>query len=954
MTGIGARLFPLRQSPLSKGAGAGCRMATGRGMGGWIWDWKLNTSQPQDFGSWMGFPKVLRAWLKFSALAIVTTLLSIFLLPALANSSAPHPPESETSAPSPQLPALSSHAALLTFDFWSPALTDRPLDHGKALYDAGQFAEAAKVLQQAVQTYRREGRQLQLAAALGNLSLTYQQLGDWEAAKQAIAASLEILRTQHSALNEHLRVQAQTLDIQGRLQLGMGQPEQALATWEQATKLYMQATDRAGEIRSRINQAQALQTMGFYRRALDALTDVRKTLQPPLDSLTEVVSLRSLGDAFQRVGDLVQARKVLQESLEIAQKLRSPEAVSATLFSLGNTARAEQQVSEALKFYQQVASLSPAPTLQIQAQLNRLSLLIENQQWAEAEALLPQIQPQIDTLPLSRSAIYARINLVQSQLKLGSREQEKGDRTISPFGSRPSTLDATARFLATVVQQANSLGDRRAESYALGNLGGLYEQTRQWKESQKLTEQALWLAQSINAPDVAYRWQWQLGRLLKQQEAIPAAISAYEAAVSTLQSLRSDLVAVNREVQFTFRDSVEPIYRQTVELLLSTQGTQPTPQNLDKARRLIESLQLAELDNFFREACLNAQSVPLDQLVDRDNPTAAIFYPIILKNQLDVILKVPNQPLRHHSVSLPQAQVEQVLARLQQAIKEPDRAKETRSLSQQVYNWLIQPVETDLKQSGVNTLVFVLDGRLRNIPMAALYDGQHYLVENYAVALSPGLQLFTPRTLGQTKLNALTAGLSQPPPGYPLSPLPEIAAELRSIEAAGISITRLMDQNFTSQALEQTINSVPFKVVHLATHGQFSSQAKNTFILAADGPINVSELDHLLRSRTQAPSEAVELLVLSACQTATGDSRATLGLAGVAVRAGARSTLASLWQIDDRSTALFIGKFYHELAINKVTKAEALRRAQRALLSQYPEYSRPLYWAPYVLVGNWL
>ena len=164
----------------------------------------------------------------------------------------------------------------------------------------------------------------------------------------------------------------------------------------------------------------------------------------------------------------------------------------------------------------------------------------------------------------------------------------------------------------------------------------------------------------------------------------------------------------------------------------------------------------------------------------------------------------------------------------------------------------------------------------------------------------------------------------------------------------------LLNQKFTSKSLEKEIGSHPFNVVHLATHGQFSSQARNTFILAADGPINVRQLDNLLRTRNQSRPEAIELLVLSACETATGDKRAALGLAGVAVRAGTRSTLASLWRIDDKATAIFIGEFYRELAKAGVTKAEALRRAQMAFLKKYPNYSRPSYWAPYVLVGNWL
>lgn len=513
-----------------------------------------------------------------------------------------------------------------------------------------------------------------------------------------------------------------------------------------------------------------------------------------------------------------------------------------------------------------------------------------------------------------------------------------------------------AQLLATAIQHAHRLGDRRAEAYAIGNLGSVYEQTEQWNEAQQLTQQALDLAQGLNAPDISYRWHWQLGRLFKQQQQIPAAIAAYDAAVDELRSLRGDLVAVNREVQFSFRESVEPVYRESVELLVQDQGSEPTEQNLDKARQRIEALQLAELDNFFREACLDTQTVLLDKVVDQDNPTAAIVYPIILPNQLEVIVKIPQQPLHHHAIKIPRQKVENLLQQLQQNLTELDATDQIQMLSQQVYSWLIQPIEPDLERQGVNTLVFVLDGALRSIPMAGLYDGKRYLVEKYAVALSIGLQLFPPKSLTAERLNVLAAGLVEPPLNFQqqFPPLPAIKSEFDLIAKTGVSTEQLLDRAFTSQALEAKVSSAGFNIVHLATHGQFSSQSKDTFILAADGPINVTQLDSLLRSRNQSRSNAIELLVLSACQTAEGDDRATLGLAGVAVKAGARSIIASLWQIDDRSTALLMGEFYRELVHSKVTKVEALRRAQVMLLKQYPNYSHIGFWAAYVLIGNWL
>ncbi len=830
-------------------------------------------------------------------------------------------------------------------------MVDR-VQQGRALYETGRYAEAVTVLKQAVADYRAQGDDLRLAMALSNLALAYQQLGDWSNATQTVTQSLNVLNHQRSP--EALYVLAQTLDVQGRLQLAIGQPEQAVTLWEQAAATYTQARDRVnassplkegarlGAIRSQINQAQALQAAGFYRRSLDVLLNLNQTLQPLPDSITKAVGLRSLGEALQLVGKPDESRQALQQSLAITQRSAFAAEESATLLSLGNLAHAQQQPEAALAFYQQAAARSPDAMLQIQAQINRLSLLIDRGQTATVLPLSRQIQSQLDTLLASRAVIYARIHLAQGLLTV-QRQQSEAPPVLS-----------IAQLLAAAVEQAQHLGDRQAESYALGNLGGLYEQTHQWAESRDLTEKALLIAQELNATDIAYRWQWQLGRLLKQQGDVTRAIAAYEAAVSSLQSLRGDLVAVDREVQFNFRDSVEPVYRQTVELLLQSPETATAP-NLDKARRLIESLQLAELDNFFREACLNAQSVLLDKVVDQENPTTAIVYPIILDSRLEVILKLPHQPLLHHTVSLPRQTIEPVLTQLQQKLKEPDSPRKTQALSQQVYNWLLQPVAIALKQSGVNTLVFVLDGALRNIPMAALYDGQQYLVENYAIALSPGLQLFAPQPLASVKLTALAAGLTQPPPGYAFDPLPEVKAELDLIEQAGVTTTKLLDQNFTRSALQQQMNASPFSVVHLATHGQFSSQAKDTFILAADGPINVSQFDQLLRSRGQTRPDALELLVLSACETAAGDNRATLGLAGLAVRAGARSTLASLWYVDDRFTALFMSAFYRELVHANVSKAEALRRAQITMLkTTASSYSQPLYWAPYVLVGNWL
>ncbi|MEH1867741.1 MAG: CHAT domain-containing protein [Nostoc sp.] len=822
---------------------------------------------------------------------------------------------------------------------------------GKNLYETERFYEASLVFQQAYIAFKAQKDELREAMSLSNLSLAYQQLGEWSKASQAIrnaiaslhAQSLNLLQTgqnintftEPASLTQIL---AQALDIQGRLQLAQGKAESALNTWQQTAAIYAQIEDKTNLIRSQINSAQALQTLGHYRQAQKILTEINQNLQNEPDSTLKATGLRSFGNVLQIVGNLEQSRQILQQSLEVAMRMpeQSPQTISETWLSLGNTATAQHDIPAALNYYQQAAATSTSLTTRIQADLNQLHLLLDDNQLTAAQGLVSQIQLQIPNLPSSRKTIYARINFAQSLMKLRAK------------GVNGHEVKEIAQLLAIAVQQAKDLQDQRSVAYALGNLGGLYEQTQQISSAQELTQQALILSQAINVPDITYRWQWQLGRLLKAQGDIKGAIAAYTESVKILQSLRNDLVAINPEVQFSFRDEVEPIYRQLVNLLLESEGN--SQKNLIQARAVIESLQLAELDNFFRVACLEGKPIQIDSVIDQKDPTAAVIYPIILADKLEVILKLPQQPLRHYKTAITAMEVEKTLEQLRQKLIKPYTLQETQSLSRQVYNWLLQPAQQNLVKSQIKTLVFVLDGSLRNIPMAALYDGQQYLIEKYAIALTPGLQLLAPKSLSQQQIKVLTAGITEARQGF--SALSNVALELNQIKSE-VPTTVLLNQEFTSKTFQKEINSVFFSVVHLATHGQFSSKAEETFILTWDGRINVNQLDSLLRIRDSEKAGAIELLVLSACQTAAGDKRATLGLAGIAVRAGARSTLASLWNVDDKSTAELMSQFYGELISKQLTKAEALRQAQLALLKN-PKYQHPIFWAPYVLVGNWL
>lgn len=336
--------------------------------------------------------------------------------------------------------------------------------------------------------------------------------------------------------------------------------------------------------------------------------------------------------------------------------------------------------STALDYYRKAIDAAGNSTIKIQAQLNLFSLLVDakignNVNIQEAEELRLTILSQFNQFPPGRQKVYAGVSLMKSLAHLKNEELKATNNQSNlrlenaellsnyclPDASTVSeSLSSNTRTLsweeivdrgAKAVKLGRDLGDLRATAYALGNLGGIYEQKKQWLEAQQCTEQALLLSQNVrlNSPDLAYQWQWQLGRIRRdgKERDIEGAIAAYTAAFNTLQSLRNDLVPISRDGQFDFRDRVEPVYRELVDLLL--QAEEPSQKNLKQARNVIEALQVAELDNFFREACLQIKTKQIDG-IDR---TAAVIYPIILDDRLEVIVSLPDQLLHHRSSDAP-------------------------------------------------------------------------------------------------------------------------------------------------------------------------------------------------------------------------------------------------------------------------------------------------------------
>lgn len=885
------------------------------------------------------------------------------------------------------------------------------LEQGKQAYQGGKFAAATDYFEQALKAAQDTDK----AQAYTYLSLAQQQQGHWDAAQRSVSQSLELIQRLPASHIQQLLL-GRALNTQGSLYLSQGRAKAALEAWQQAVTTYGSAGDRTRQLGSLLNQSQALQSLGYYSLARHALEEVERGLvQEPLNlrvlGLHHLGEMYWHIGELQKSRDVLLKAK---QAAETAQNPALKSAVLLSLGNTEQARSNEKQAleyyqqaaeldSEAVGFQATLnqfrlllRSRQPAmaqaliPILQSQLQglsVNR-DLLYGAANFAEglmrlafpeesfaSQAYALQVEPQSLPVLARRPLGQKRSILKQSRRHLGRRPRRRSSELDGALNRPISSVDLAAaastpteqarlavKTLAWVVKTADALGDTRASIYGQGYLGHAYELAQQWDAALALTQQAIAKANRIQARDIGYQWQWQAARIHQAQaqqstssedaEAHQqAAKLAYEKSVDILKSLRNDLVAVQPDVQFSFQEQVEPIYRGFVDLLLQLNEALPedSPEREDTlqlARQVLESFQVAELNNFFRAACIQEKEVDLDK-IERDG--TAVMYPIILRDRLAVIWSLPGQPLRSYTTPVKKAQVEETVTQLRNNLELKFTSPEGKDAGADLYNWLIRPVDATLKENNIQTLTFILDGALRDVPMAALYrrEKKRYLVQDYSIALTPGLQLIAPKTLNLSQGKTLLAGVSEA--RNKLSALPFVKEELTQLS----QLTRgkmLLDRRFTRKALEENVKTSAFSIVHLATHGQFSSEAEKTYISAWDTKVSVGQLSSALQGRDR--SDPIELLVLSACETAEGDKRAVLGLAGLAVQAGARSTLASLWSLDDEAGSKFIQKFYHALAEDK-SRAKALQEAQVALLKD-PQYRHPTNWASYVLVGNWL
>jgi len=805
-----------------------------------------------------------------------------------------------------------------------------------AYQQIGQFGEAIDYWKGAIANYRQVGDFVKLGRLLTELAQTYSRLGQ---NREAIA-----------------------------LLCGASEADEiCLKSEGSALQIAQKFSDRQGEAAALGSLGEGYRLRGKYDRAIETLEASLKIvleINPPVYGASV---LNSLGNAFF-------SKAQLNEQRADSAKFRNAENKANEFIK-----EATADYTKALGYFDLSLELTRTQNdraSQMQSLLNLIQLyyrpkysnLPDNTN--KAEPALQEALTLINSIPDSPNKVYAAIDLAELERPVFSINY-----TSFQAQCRPRKLNElqAEKLLQKAVFISRNIKDSRSESFALGKLGHLYECRKDYNKALDFTKQARLAGdQNLRAKDSLYLWEWQAGRIYKAQTKESEAIAAYERAIATLEGeggIRDNLLITQRDLQFSFRDTITPLYREFAQLKLERAEALPIAsleyqKELDAALNAIDSLKLAELQNYFGNECVFTVFEP-ERVDDLEREDTAVFSSIILEDRTAIVVSLPNSDQKvtpnterrfkrlvwiNDSKKLTE-EIKKIRIEIQKFYDPTDAFL---TPAQNLYNSLIGPFASDLTRKKIKTLVFIQDGLLRSVPMAALHDGEEFLVQKYAIATTPGLRLTSPKSLNFSSLRTLALGLTEAATvdGEKFKALANVTDEIDRVIKQFPGSKKLLDEQFTPESLEQELKQAVYPIIHIATHGQFGTIPEDSFLVTGNNEkITITQLESDIR-RFSKGTEPVELLALTACQTGVGDDRATLGMAGITVQAGVRSALASLWYVDDAFTQELVAKFYDNLR-SQMSKAEALKEAQKALINQNKNI-HPAKWASFILIGNWL
>ena len=885
------------------------------------------------------------------------------------------------------------------------------------VYDAlGEKQRALDFYQQALPLSRAVGNRAWEARTLNNIGLVYDDLGEKQKALDYFQQALPLWRAVGDAdgTRSDRAGEAVTLSNIGGVYDDLGEKQKALDFYQQALPLRRAVGDRAGEALILSNIGAVYSTLGEKQKALDYFQQALPLRRSVGDRAGEAATLNNIGAVYNDLGEKQKALDYYQQSLTLSRAVGDRVGEAHILSNIGTIYFALGEKQKALDYFQQSLPLSRAVGDRSQEALTLNNIGGVYDDLGEKQKALDYYQ---QALPLSR-AVEDRAGEATTLNNIGS--------VYDDLGEKQKALDYYQQALPLL----RAVRYREGEAKTLNNIAVLLKKQKQpqlaiifYKQSVNVYETLRGDIKGLSkelqqtyTETVANTYR-RLSDLLLEQDRILEAqrvldllkvqeLDDYLQTVrgnnntekgiaklppeqkidAGIEAILAKAVNIGQEIsQLQERQKLNGKLTPSEQERLA-QLWQQQEKIVENFNQFIESPEVVALINQLKPQTRSADLLNnlgnLNGLPDNLknlHQNAVLLYPLILEDRLELILTTPDSPPVRRTVKVTKKELNETILAFRKALKTP--LEDAKKPAQKLYEWLIQPIENDLKTAQAKTIIYAPDGQLRYIPLAALYDGKQWLIERYRINNITAASLTDFNTKPEPKMQVLAGAFIQGNYKFKLgeqnfnfSGLPFAGKEINQLADNVSATTKFIDKDFNPQIIPQMDS---YTIVHWATHAAFVvGTPEQSFVLFGDGTLVT------LKDMKKWQFKNLDLIVLSGCETGLGGNFGTgieiLGLGYQLQNAGARAVIASLWSVDDGGTQALMNAFYAALKTGKYSKAEALQQAQIALINSNNDsseqqrgpsievisngvpdnvvnrLSHPYYWSPFILIGNGL
>ena len=741
--------------------------------------------------------------------------------------------------------------------------------------------------------------------------------------------------------------QAQQLSDEGFALFKEGSAEsyqQAIRKWKQALSLWQKVGNKEQEALLNLFLGRVYDDLGFKPKALEYYNQALTLYQALKDRAGEATTLNNIGAVYDALGEKQKALDFYQQALPLRRAVGDRAGEATTLNNIGRVYDYLGEKQKALDYYQQVLPLSRAVGDRAGEALTLNNIGSVYHALGEKQKALDYLQ---QSLPLSR-AVGDRAGEATTLDNIGYLLQQQKQPQLAIIFYKQSvnvyeTLRGDIKGLSKELQQTYT--ESVADTYRrLSDL--LLEQDR-ILEAQRVLD--LLKVQELDDYLRGVRGN-------NNTETGIANLPPEQKIDAGIESILAKAVNIGQEISQLqesrkLNGKLTPSEEKQLAQLWEQQG-----KIVDNFNQFIESPEvLALIDQLkpqTRSADLLNRLGDLGSLPDNLKnlqQNAVLLYPLILEDRLEIILTTPDSPPVRRTVKVSKKELNETILDFRRALKTP--LKDAKQPAQKLYDWLIKPLENDLKTVQAKTIIYAPDGQLRYIPLAALYDGKQWLIERYRINNITAASLTDFNTKPRGKMEVLAGAFVQgryqfqlEKQSFDFSGLTFAGKEIDQLAKTVSATTKFVDKAFNPQIIPQMDS---YTIIHWATHAAFvPGTPEQSFVLFGDGtPVT-------LRDMKKWQFKNLDLIVLSGCETGLGGNFGTgieiLGLGYQLQSAGARAVIASLWSVDDGGTQVLMNDFYANLKIGKYSKAESLQKAQISLINsnnqQKNDLSHPYYW----------